>query len=117
MVVRAALGATALACLIAFPFSTVVAHGIALGGIGGTVVFWILARRLEKVATSPPEKVKFLSIRATLLRLGVYALVLYKAYTLDPVAGLLSALGGLFIIRAVVIFFAFTEYDLKQEER
>jgi hypothetical protein len=112
--VRAAVGVTLVAALVAYPFSPVVAQSIALGGVGGTIVFWIQAKRLEKLASAQEKTVNFLPIRSTLLRMCVYALVLYKAYTLDPVAGLIAAVGGLFIVRMVVIFFAFSGLDLKQ---
>ena len=115
LVARSTVGLTLLLALGAMPFSRVVAQGIALGGIGGALVFWILALRMEKLPSGPGQKVKSGAFQLTFLRMGVYALVLYKAYTLDPVAGLISAAGALFIVRLVVIFFAFTGLDLKRD--
>ena len=46
--VQLSLGITVAAGLIALPFDTKVTWGIFTGGIAGTLLFWIKARRLEK---------------------------------------------------------------------
>ena len=92
--------------------------GLAMGGLGGTLAFWLLALRAEKLATLPPDKVQSWALQYTFFRLLIYALVLYRAYSLDPefMHGLFAAAGGLFIVRLAIIFLAFTGLDLKDEQ-
>lgn len=119
MAVRISLLLTAVAVAVAYPFHGVIAHGILLGGIGGVLAFWIVALRLEKLATVAPGKVNLAPLRWSLVRLAIYVLVLYRAYLLDQksLLGLLGAAGGLFIIRLVLVFLGLTGFDLKQEKK
>ncbi len=92
--------------------------GFAFGGVGGTLAFWILAVRAEKLASLPPDKVQSWAFQWTFVRLLIYALVLYRAYRLDQESlyGLFAAVAGLFIIRIVMIFVALTGLDLEKSK-
>lgn len=116
MTVKLSLILIVLAAGSALVFDWIVAQGFLLGGLAGVIAFWILARTVEKFASIPKEKLQSYSFRLTLVRLVIYALVLYRAYTLDEETwhGLLAAVAGLLITRVVIIFLAITGHDLKQ---
>jgi len=101
-----------------FLISDAAGIGLLLGGLGATLAFWIMATRVEKLATIPKEKIQSSAFRWTFVRLLIYGLVLYRAYLLDSehLHGLLAALGGLFLHRAVLIGVALTGADLRQED-
>lgn len=86
------------------------AQGVLLGGLAGVLGFWIMALRLEKLATLPPEKVHLAALTGTFFRLLLYGVVLYRAYTLDSenLHGLLGAVAGILVIRFVAVFMGFT---------
>jgi len=100
------LATLALGALVWGVFGIDAAHGVLLGGIAGTLGFWIMARRLEKFATVRPEKVQSAALTGTFLRLLLYGIVLYRAYTLDPetMRGLIGAVAGILVIRFVAVF-------------
>lgn len=112
--VRIALVLTVITAAIAFALDRIVAQGVLLGGIGGSVGFWIMAVRLEKVAFKAQEKIKFFTLTWTFYRFALYAAVFYKAYTLDKesMQGLLGALLGILIIHFVLVFLGISGADL-----
>jgi hypothetical protein len=118
MTVRIAIALTTVAALVAFPFNGLVAQGIAMGGIGGTVAFWLFAYRMEKFAVRGEGSLAAFAMRWSFIRLGIYAAVLVRAVYLDMehFTALLGAVGGLFITRMALVFLAFTGLDLKQGE-
>lgn len=114
--VRWGLSASVLAAAVAFPISLVAAKGILAGGMAGVLAFWLTAYRMEKVASRGGDALRSLA-GYTVVRLSIYAAVLYWAYALNkesPV-GLLSAAGGLYIIRLVQIILGLTGWDQKAE--
>lgn len=119
MTVRLSLLITAVAGFALLPFNRPAGLGVLLGGIAGVLGFWLMAVRLEKVATRPAEKVKLFAYRWTAIRMAIYALALYRAYTLDRerLHGLLGAVGGLLIIRVVLIVVGLTGFDLKRQKK
>lgn len=119
MTVRLSLIATGIAAIGLYLWGDrPAAMGMLLGGIGGTLAFWLMATRVEKLATIPKESIQLAAYRWTFFRLIIYGLVLYRAYTLDPdeYHGLFAAFGGLLLHRAILIFVAITGLDLKQKE-
>ena len=118
MAVRLALLLTLLAGAVALAFDVRVTKGILLGGLGGVLAFWITAVGVEKLATLPPGKVKFSVYKWTVIRLIIYAAVLVRAYTIDAgsMHALWGAVGGIFVIRIVVLFLGLTGLDLKEAE-
>lgn len=117
MTVKASLILVGLAGGAAYFFDAVVGQGFLLGGLAGVLAFWMMARSVEKFASIPKHKLQSYAFRLTLVRMVIYALVLYRAYTLDreSLYGLLAAVAGLLTTRVVVIFLAFTGRDLKQD--
>ncbi len=119
LIVRLSLIATGLIALGLYLWvDTPAALGMLLGGIGATLAFWLMARQVEKLASIPQDKIQLATYRWTFIRLFIYGLVLYRAYTLDEETyhGLMAALGGLLLHRAILIFVAATGLDLKQED-
>lgn len=116
LAVRYSLMVIGIAAVVGYSYNPVIAHGILLGGLGGVLGFWMMARRLEKVATIPASQVKLEIYKGTFVRLIVYALVLGKAYTLDPetMVGFLSAAGGILVIRLVTMVLGMTSLDLRK---
>lgn len=115
MAVRITLMLTASAALIAyFTFERAAAQGVLMGGIAGILGFWFMAVRLEKRLQRPQQNMKSAVLRWSALRLAFYALVLAKAYTLDPASlhGLVGAAVGLMAIRCTQVFLGFTGLDL-----
>lgn len=119
MTVRLTLVLTGIIGLCLFKLSYAAGMGLIIGGLTATVAFWFMARGVEKLATMPKGAVQFAAYRWTFMRLGLYGLALYKAYTLDPVTfhGLIAAVGGLMLLRVVLIVVAATGLDLKQHEK
>ncbi len=116
-VVRVSLVLTAVAALIAYPYSAVACQGILLGGIGGLLGFWLMARRVESFASITPSRVKFSVYTGTITRLSLYALVLGMAYTLDRdgMVGFLSAVAGIFAIRFVVLVLGVASFKFRKK--
>lgn len=116
LAVRYALMTIGVAAIIGYRFNPVIAHGILLGGLAGVLGFWLMARRVEKFASIPASQVKFEVYRGTFVRLILYAVVLWKAYSLDPetMAGFLSAAGGILAIRVVTVVLGITSIDLRK---
>jgi hypothetical protein len=121
MAVKLALMLAVAGAAIAFPFSSDVAQGLLLGGLAGTLSFWIVAYKTEQLASKADDGVPFapFSFRFTLLRFGIYTATLVRAYYIDreQMDAFIAAACGLFIIRAVLVFLAFSELDLKQGQK
>jgi len=117
--VRLSLFLTAVLTLSAFMVSRPAGFGVLMGGLAGTVVFWIGARRTEQVAQRDPGKLRWHAYGWALMQTAVYALILYRGITLDPESyhGLLGAVAGLFLIRVAAVFLGITGLDLKHEEK
>lgn len=99
-------------------FDAQAAQGVLLGGIAGVLGFWIIAVRLEKLATMPPGKVHFAALTWTSFRFLLYGAVLYRGYTLDreEMHGLLGALAGILVIRFVTMFMGITGLEMPKIE-
>ncbi len=119
LAVRLSLLVTAIAALAGgLAVDLMVAKAILMGGIAGTLVFWVTALKVERLAILPAGKVKSSAYRWSFLRLAVYVVVLIRGYMMDPegLRGLLGAAGGILIIRVVLVFLGLTGLDLKQDE-
>jgi len=118
LAVQLSLGTLAVCAILAYAmFGQVVAQGLLLGGLSGTLAFWLLARNLEKVATQGVQNLPLQAARWTVVRMVIYGLALGRAYFLDRETyhGLIAAVVGLFVIRGVMIFLAFTGWDLEKQ--
>lgn len=116
-VVRYSVVFTALLGMVAYYFNSTVGLGILIGGVAATLGFWIFAWKMEKLASQPKDNVQSYVLRWSGVRYILFGAALYRGYTLDPdsMGGLLGAVGGIFIIRFVTIFFGVTGLDLKEE--
>ena len=116
LAVRIALLLTVVVGAIAYALDPVVAHGWVMGGVAGVLAFWIVATRMERLATDEKVSVYSVPVWWTFMRLAFYALVLARAYTLDreTFRGLFAAAAGLFVIRMTVVFLGLTGIDLKK---
>lgn len=96
---------TSVAAAVAWPLSSLVAKGIVLGGLAGGAGFWLLARNARKLATLRRDQVTFGIYRWALVRMGIYALALAWAHTLDRSGhrALIGAAFGLLIVRSVMV--------------
>jgi len=117
LAIRFTLLLTFLAAGIAYPFNPILAKGLLIGGVSGAIAFWLNVRNAEKLAFMPRAKVNSSVYRSTLIRMVLYALGFYWAFTLDreTMHGLLGALAGMFAIQIVLIFLGLTGFDLKEE--
>ena len=112
-VVRVCLTVTLLlgvgSCLV----SVKMAQGVLLGGFASTLGFWFSAKTFETLDIAGERNVKYRIMLNALLRLTMYGVVLYKAYTLDVVhlLGFWGAAAGLFVIRIGVTVAGFTNWD------
>lgn len=111
------LGATVVSVSVSFLLGLrIIGMGLLYGGLAGTVTFWILAYRVQKFAEQDPHAIQSEVYRWTFVRLVIYGVALYRAYTLDTITyhGLFAALAGLFIIRLVLTVLAVTGWDKKR---
>jgi hypothetical protein len=117
--VRIALMITMLAAALAFAFGRVPALALAMGGIAGTLVFWVQAVKLEKLAQRQGARVYSVPVPWRMLEVVVYVLVLGRAWFMAPgsLRGIVPAAAGIFIIRGVVMMLGLTGFDLKQQEK
>jgi hypothetical protein len=113
------VGVSVAVAAVLYFFSVPAAKGLLAAGIVGGLVFWLNARQAEKLAFMPRAKVNSAIYRATLIRMGLYALTFYWSFTLDRdnMHGLLGALGGMFVIQIVLIFMGLTGFDLGKTTR
>lgn len=115
MTVRYALGFVVAAGVVAFYFDKVVGKGLLIGGLAGVLAFWIMAYRVEKLATQPLDRVQSELFKGMLIRMVIYALSLGRAFYLDTESmhGLIAAALGLFITHLVMIVLGITGLDLR----
>lgn len=94
-------------------FSADAAQGVLLGGLAGVLGFWIIAIRLEKLATMKPQKVHFAALTWTSFRFLLYGAVLLRAFYLDRehLHGIIGAVVGILVIRFVMIAIGLTNAD------
>ncbi len=118
MTVRISLVILGILAAIAAAWDRDIALGLGMGGLAGVIAFWILARRVEKFADMSAAQIQSAAIKGMLLRMVVYGLALWRAYTIDPQSNLplFAAVGGLLIPRVVMYFLAFTSLDLRQKQ-
>lgn len=118
MAVRISLALTGIGALLLYPFGMVVVQGFLLGGLAGTLGFWLLARKVEQFAEMGAHQVQAQAMKWMMVRMVIYGAVLYRAFTLDQenYYGLLAATGGILVMRLVMLFLAFTGLDLKRNE-
>ena len=117
--VRIAMMLTVVASILIYPvFGRAASIGLLMGGVAGALVFWITARRLEKVARQGSNMLISVPPTWRLVGFMVFALVLARAYTLDRegLSGLIAAAVGLFIIRLAAVALGVTGLDLPKEE-
>ena len=117
--VRIAMMLTVVAAIVIYPlFGRAASIGLLMGGVAGALVFWITARRLEKVARQGSNMLISVPPTWRLVGFMVFALVLARAYTLDRegLSGLIAAAVGLFIIRLAAVALGVTGLDLPKEE-
>jgi ATP synthase I subunit len=119
LVVRYGLLATVLAALVAFYWNPVLAKGILAGGVAGVIGFWAMALSVRKIASASGNRLNLIAYQWTMIRMVLYALALWWAYTLDrdSMHGVLGAAGGLLIVRFVLLFVGITSVDLRQEQK
>ncbi len=119
LAVRISVAVTFVAAIVAYRFDAVVAKALLMGGVAGTLVFWVTAVRLEKLATRGDRAVYSVPPTWRLLELAVYALVIMRAHYMAPdsVRGWLSAVVGLFIVRGAAVVLGLTGWDLKAEKK
>ncbi len=117
-VVMIALGITAVLFFIALFFDASLAKGVALGGVAGSVIFWISARFSEG-ATSGNGVLKYAIVTIPLIRITVYALVLWKGYTYDPVHwfGFFGVVAGVTVVQMTVVVLGYSGWDLRQSQK
>ena len=90
-------------------------QGLLIGGLAGALVFWFQARAVERVAKDRSGSVHSRLSAWSVIRIVVYAIVLTRAYFLDPegFTGLIGAVIGLFIIVLAVVILGATGLDLR----
>jgi len=118
MAVRASLLLTAVAAFGAYLVNAALGKGVLIGGVGGTLAFWLMARSLERLAGLDAHRVKWYAAKWTFLRWGIYAAVLVRAYHWDPdgLHGFWGAAAGLMIVRAVAALLGLTGLDMKSRD-
>ena len=84
------------------------AAGVLLGGIAGVLGFRLLAGRVERLSTIPPQKLHAAMIAGTYMRLAVYGAFLAAGYYLDPdrLHGFFGTLAGIMLVRFVHVYAA-----------
>lgn len=117
-VVRYTLLLTVATAGCAWAWSPVVAKSLLLGGLAGSVGFWITGKNIQKLASPEAPDIQSSAIKWTFVRLFFYALAIYKAYTLDREHhhGLIAAVIGIFFVQVVMIVMAFTHLDNTRRE-
>lgn len=91
-----------------------------MGGLAGVLAFWLLAKQAEGLTEIDKRRIKGVTYRWQLLRLGLYGLVFWKAYRFDPETyhGLIGAAAGICVMQfAVPIFLGVTGCDLPKDDQ
>lgn len=104
-----------IAAILYFALDPIIAQGTLIGGLAGTLAFWIMAIRVQKLASNPSGQVNLTSLRWSAFRYGIYAIALGRAYYLDTETyhAFIAAAVGLLIIHVVLVFLAFTGLDMR----
>lgn len=118
MAVCASLLMTALAAFGAYLVSPALGMGVLIGGLGGTLAFWLMARSIERLGALGAHRVKWYAAKWTVLRWGIYAAVLVRAYHWDPdgLHGFWGAAAGLMVVRVVAALLGLTGLDMKSPD-
>ncbi len=111
--------ATVVFAALALVFDRALAHGVLLGGIGGALGFWLMARRISRVASEEPSKLQSVALRWMCVRTVLYGVILYRAYTLDLDSGygLIGAAGGLLLVKLAMIVLGVAGLDLTRQAK
>ena len=111
--------ATVVFAALALVLDRTLAHGVLLGGVGGALSFWLMARRLGKVASDDPSKLQSVTLRWMIVRTALYGVILYRAYTLDAETGygLIGAVGGLFLVKLAMVLLGAAGLDLTKQAK
>lgn len=112
-IVRYTLLLTVVLAAALWPFHGAAAKGVLMGGIAGTIGFWLNVYVVQKLASPTSSKLTYTAFKWTIVRLVFYALAIYKGYTLDRehYYGLIAAVAGIFLVQAVMITMAFTSLN------
>ena len=113
--VRLSLLVTIVMAAMAYVFvDAAAAQGVLLGGLAGILGFWIIAVRLEKLATIARGKVHFAALTWTSLRFLLYGAALIRAYMIDreELHGMLGSVAGILVIHFVMIFMGLTGLEM-----
>ena len=118
-IVRVCIITTLFFAGCAFLINVNMAQGVLLGGFASTLGFWYTARSFESLDITATTKVKYRIMLSALLRMAMYGIVLYKAYTLDAVHlfGFWGAVAGLFVIRFGITIAGFTNWDQERADQ
>jgi len=113
----AAVATVAATCAV-YPFDSLLAKTLFVGGVVGIVTFWAEAYRTEKMLTFSTKKVKAFAYRWAFVRMSLYGGVLLWAHALDheSARGMLGACFGLFAIRIVIIFLGVTGLGMNRAQ-
>ena len=97
-------------------FGKIVAHGLLLGGVAGTLLFWITAVRTEKLAKTSSKRLKWGTSSLVILKYMVFSVALWHSYNLDKATmrGFIASALGLFIINFVLLILGLTGFDLRK---
>lgn len=103
--ILAGIVATCSAVIVAGLFDLAAAMGIALGGVAGTLAFWLLARQTAGMMGLSPTQVGAHIYRGMFVRLVLYGLTLTLAYFLDTgdMHVFAGAAGGIILVRFAVV--------------
>lgn len=101
--------------VIAAPFNLALAKGLWLGGISACALFLLWAQMASRVQ-SGKWRVSFAMMGLSILRFVIYALVLWKAHSLDPERwmGFIGAVAGLSGVYVVIAAVGYTGRDLQE---
>lgn len=117
--VRLSLLITILCAAVLYVFfGRIVAHGLLLGGIAGTLLFWITAVRTEKLAKTSSKRLKWNTSGLMIFKYMVFSVTLWQSYNLDKetMRGFIASAAGIFIINLVLLILGLTGLDLRKEK-
>jgi hypothetical protein len=108
----AMIGVAAVVCLF---FDAALAKGMLLGGVAACAMFLLWTRMAENVLSGNPGSASAM-IPLPFIRLAVYALVLWKAHSLDPEGwmGFVGAVAGLSVVYVMVAWIGYAGPDLRE---
>lgn len=99
------LATVAAAALFGFSFNVAAGAGLLLGGVAGTVGFWLMAHRLERLEFARADRIQMAVYRWMAFRMVFYAMALGVGYLLDRTRmyGLVGAAAGILLARMALI--------------